>query len=136
MKALSLIILVLISISFANRVVASDNMPDDISSKITEAIKKGDASLLSVYFNSTIDLKMPGHESTFSKAQAKLLMKDFFEKNPPLKFIVKQQGESNDGARFTIGKYHTTNNKVFRTYFLVKKKSGKLLIHLLQFEMD
>ena len=107
-----------------------------IDKSIIEAIKKGNSTELAKYFNTSIDLDVPGNDGTFSKKQAEIIIKDLFKKYPPKSFTIKQSGSSNDGSKFSIGIYKSTNNKSYRTYYLIKKVSGKYSIHMLQFEED
>ncbi len=107
-----------------------------IENGIIAAIQKGNSSELAKYFNSSIDLDVPGNDGTFSKKQAEIIIKDLFKKYPPKSFTIKQSGSSNDGSKFSIGIYTSTNNKILRTYYLIKKVSGNYTIHMLQFEED
>ncbi|MCX6270223.1 MAG: DUF4783 domain-containing protein [Bacteroidetes bacterium] len=111
-------------------------LPEDVQKEISNAIRVGNISELSRYFNTSVDLTVPGNENTFSKAQAELIMKDFFTKNPPLSFKINHQGSSKDGSLYFIGTYQTTTGKNFRTYYLIKKIGDKYLIQQLQFEPD
>lgn len=108
----------------------------DVQKDIAEAIRTGNVSLLAKYFNTTIDLTVPGNESTFSKAQAEIIIKEFFTKNPPSTFKINHNGSSKDGSMFFIGTYITKQNKSFRTYYLLKKSGDKYVIQQLQFEQD
>jgi len=107
----------------------------DINPKIITAIKSANARDLSSWFNNPIDLTIPGSEGTYSKAQAEMIVKSFFQKYPPTSFTVNHQGKSNDGSQYAIGKY-VSGSKEFRTYFLLKIISGQPYIHQLKFESD
>ncbi|MFZ4400509.1 MAG: DUF4783 domain-containing protein [Bacteroidales bacterium] len=108
---------------------------DDITKNIANAIRKGNATELAVYFNSSIDLTVPGKEGSFSKAQAEQIVKDFFTKNTPKSFEIKHQGTSSDGSNYSIGTL-VTNKGNFRTYFLIKSIANKSYIQQLQFDND
>ncbi len=108
----------------------------NVSRDITTAIEKGNAKEISKFFATTVDLKIPGRDGTFSKNQAELLLRDFFENNPPEKFTIGHQGSSNDGSLYVIGHFKTQNNNTYRTYFLLKKISDKMILHQLQFELQ
>lgn len=105
----------------------------DVNAKISQAIKNASTTELSKHFNNSIDLTIPGSEGTYSKVQAEQILKSFFTKYPPISFIVNHKGNSNDGSMYAIGTYKS-NNKTFRTYFLVKPIDGQMLIHQLKFE--
>jgi hypothetical protein len=129
---LVLTIIFTVSLSYA---IILDITPDDINTDIANAIKAGDAAKLATYFNSTIDLTVPDNDGTFSKAQAELIVKDFFSKNPPKSFVVNHSGSSNDGSLFSVGTY-ISGSKSYRTYFLVKKTTATFSIQQLQFELQ
>lgn len=109
--------------------------PDDISNDIAVAIKNGNSKELAKFFNTSIDLTVPGNDETFSKAQAELIVKDFFQKNPPKSFAVNHQGSSNDGSKYSIGTYVSSTGS-YRTYFLLKKVGNSFFIQQLQFELQ
>ena len=108
---------------------------DDVTNNIVAAITVGDAKKLSAYFNSTVDLTVPTGDGTYSKSQAEMIVKNFFTQYPPVSFKINQQGSSNEGSQFSIGTLITKTAK-FRTYFLLKKVNGVMLIHQLQFETE
>ena len=113
----------------------TDPIPQD-NPEIINAIKTGNASSLAKNFNNSIDLLIPGNEGTYSKAQAEIIIGNFFKANPPKSFAVKQEGTSSDSSKYTIGVYSSTNNKSFRTYYLTKRIGASQLIQLLQFEQN
>jgi len=113
----------------------TDPTPQD-NPEIINAIKSGNSSLLAKNFNNSIDLLIPGNEGTYSKAQAEIIIGNFFKANPPKSFSVKQEGTSSDSSKYTIGTYNSSNGKNFRTYYLTKKIGSSQLIQLLQFELN
>ncbi|MDD3876195.1 MAG: DUF4783 domain-containing protein [Bacteroidales bacterium] len=120
---LPLIFFSTISISFSQ---------EDVSSKVITAIRAGNARALSGHFHATIDLTLSDNDGTYSKSQAEMIVKDFFEKNPPASFSVSHQGSSRDESHFYIGTYVSRTQDQFRIYFLLKSFSDKLLIQQLQ----
>lgn len=108
---------------------------DDVTTAIAAAIRAGDSRKLASYFNATIDLTVPGSDGTYSKSQAEMIVRNFFTQYPPASFNINQEGNSNEGSRFSIGTY-VSKGKKFRTYFLIKRSGGVSLIHQLQFEED
>ncbi len=103
-----------------------------ISSDIVNAVKDGNASELSEYFNENIELVIPQKSGIFSKSQAEMVLKDFFTQNPPKGFKIIHEG-SRQNASFAIGNY-TTNSGIYRLSFLTKNVNNKLLIHQLRIE--
>lgn len=104
--------------------------------QITEAIHKGNATNLASHFNSTLDLRIPDNEGTYSKKQAQMMMKVFFEKQPPQSFSLEHQGNSNDGSTYLIGLHKTKAGKKYRVYVLIKNRAGEALIQQLRFEEE
>lgn len=111
------------------------NISDDVTNQIAAAISAGDSKKLASFFNSSIDLTVPSGEGTYSKSQAEMIVRNFFSQSPPLSFKINQQGSSNEGTQFAIGTLVTKSTK-FRTYILLKKTNGLMLIHQLQFEEE
>lgn len=134
MKKTLLVFFVLLSgLAFAFMNTPQNDAPVQ---QIETAIKGGNASALATHFNSTIDLIVPNNEGTFSKTQAEQIIKKFFTDNPVADFEHKQQGSSQGGAVFVIGKLNTKNNKSFRVYFLMKKSPQVFKLQQLQIEAN
>jgi hypothetical protein len=107
-----------------------------VESRFIAAIKAADTETMSVLFFSSVDLTLPEDEGTYSKKQASMILRNFFENNPPKAFDVKQSGTSNDGSRFTIGNYTSNNGSVYRILFLVKKIGNEYKVHLMEIEEE
>jgi hypothetical protein len=120
---------------FASNPVTLLAQSDELTSSITAAIKNTDASKLSSYFNSTIDLELENTEGSYSKTQAEMMIRDFFKSNPLTSYSVNHQGDSTDGSKYIIGTYKTASKR-YRLYILIKKQSNEMLIHQLQFEIE
>jgi len=105
----------------------------DIGPAVNAAIQRGNAKILANYFNTTIQLFVPGKNGTFGKSQAEFIMKDFFSQYPPSSFTINNQGSSSSTSSYYIGTY-VSGKKSFRTYYTIKKISGKEVIHVLKFE--
>ena len=135
MKRVSIFIFSLLITTSISAKFFWDMNPDDISNDIAVAIRNGNSKDLAKFFNTSIDLTVPGNEETFSKAQAELIVKDFFQKNPPKTFTINHQGSSNDGSKYSIGTYVSSTGS-FRTYFLLKKVGNSFFIQQLQFELQ
>lgn len=105
-----------------------------IPTKIFDAMQVGNASELSNYFNSSIELVILNNDDIYSRQHAEQMVRNFFSKNNPVSFTLLHQG-GRDGAKYAIGKLDT-NTKSFRIYFLVKDDSGSPLIHQLRIEEE
>ena len=106
----------------------------DITDDVSAAVKTGNASNVSKFFSANVDLKILDKEDVYSKAQAELILKEFFAKNSIKSFAVIHKGTSKTGDQFAIGTYETASGKKFRSYFLFKKEGAGLTIQQLRFE--
>jgi len=108
---------------------------EDVAVNIADAIRSGNASGVSKYFGDNVDMKILAKEDVYSKAQAELILKDFFAKHTPKTFTVDHNGVSKSGAKFTIGKL-VTSAGTYKTYFLLKKEGEKFIIQQFRIETD
>lgn len=110
------------------------HMQQSTITAINNAIASGNASELGRYFYSSVELTIPKAQGTYSKSQAEMLMKNFFETNPPVSFTIINQGSStNDKSHFVLANYKT-QTKTFRAYYLLREFENKLYITTLKFE--
>ena len=108
----------------------------DIYDEVAIAIRSGDSRQLATYFGSSVDLTVMNQEDVYSKAQAELIVKDFFARNPPKSFTLLHKGSSKEGTVYGIGNLQSANGKSFRTSFFLKMSSGRYLIQELRFETE
>ncbi len=102
---------------------------------IAAAIRAGSSKDLAKYFGTTVEIILPGSDGTFSKAQAEMIMKNFFAKSAPVSFVINQKSNSTGGAQFIIGTYKNKTEKL-NVYILLKPVSNQLLIQQMHFEAD
>lgn len=107
---------------------AKAQVPDEIIA----SLKLGNARALSEYFNQNVELVVPENDNVYSKAQAQLIVSNFFSSHSPQNFSVIHQG-GKEGAQYVIGNLGTQKG-TFRVYFLLKKSDGKDFIHQLRIE--
>lgn len=107
----------------------------DISTDINSSMKSGNFKTIASYFNASVELNIPGADGLYSKAQAELLLKEFFAKNTPRNYTIKHDGVSQDGSKYSIGALETSSG-VYRTYYYLKNNSGAFLIKELRIEKD
>lgn len=99
---------------------------------IISAIKTGSASQLSKYIDNTVEITFTDKSNTYSKSQAELVLKDFFNNNSVKSFQVVHKGD-NTSAHFLIGRLNTKNGE-YRTTIYMKQKGDKPLLQELRFE--
>lgn len=107
---------------------------DDLEN-ISLAIQTGNAAQVAKYFDNTVSITVFNSEGSYSKAQAEMVLKDFFSKNPPRSFKIIHKGNSSEGSQYAIGTL-LSNKGSFRTYIYIKKKGSSYLIQEIRFEND
>ena len=100
--------------------------------EIANALKSGNAKEVAKYFDNTIEITLPEKSNSYSKSQAELVLRDFFNTNGVKNFEIIHKSE-NAGSQYCIGNL-TTNNGIFRTTIYMKQKGEKQVIQELRFE--
>jgi len=111
--------------------ISTDDPPDTIL-MVSNALKAGNSSDLAKQFNPTVEMEILGEENIYSKAQAELLLKDFFTKNKPSAFKVNHQG-TKGSTSFAIGILVTVSGN-FRVSVFLKSENSQMLIHQIRIE--
>lgn len=114
--------------------VNSNQKANEVIKKVTSALQTGNAQELSKFFTKTVELEILGEENFYSISQAELLLKDFFEKSKPTKFVVNHQG-TKDASSYAIGTL-TTKNGNLRVSFFMKTEQSQTLIHQFRIEQN
>ncbi|MEO9020848.1 MAG: DUF4783 domain-containing protein [Ginsengibacter sp.] len=99
---------------------------------VVSALKTGNAKEVAQYFDSTIEITLPGKSDSYRKSKAEEMLRDFFTNNPVKGFEVIHKSE-NAGSQYCIGNLITSNGK-YRTTIYMKQKGKKQLIQELRFE--
>jgi hypothetical protein len=105
---------------------------------IVSAIRLGDAKVLGKYFNSTLEVTLPGVDETFSAQQAVFVFEDFFKNQKERTFEMDHTGKSGTTdymtGDFTVKK--GANRTTYDTSIFMKKFGGKYLITQIRFAAD
>ena len=99
---------------------------------VVNALKSGNAALVSKYFDNTIDITLSDKSNSYSRSQAELVLKDFFNTNEVKNFNVIHTGD-NAGSQYCIGTLQTKNG-AFRTTIYMKQKGDRHVLQELKFE--
>src|SRR5258705_11064224 len=70
--------------------------------EVIGSLKDGKASDLGKYMDDNVEISLPDKSNSYSRAQAVLILKDFFDNNEVKSFEVKHKGEQN-GGQFCVG---------------------------------
>jgi hypothetical protein len=109
--------------------------PQGLVENIAAAIKAGNSKELAKYFGPTVEIIIPGIDGAFSKAQAEVIMKDFFTRSAPVSFTINKKGNSAGGSQYMIGTYKSKTESL-NVYILLKPVSNILMIQQIHFETD
>jgi hypothetical protein len=100
--------------------------------EVVEALNLGNASQLSRYFDNRVDITLPEKSDNYSRTQAEMILKNFFNNSGVKNFEIKYKGESN-GSNYCIGILHTRNGD-YRTKLFMKNKQGKEVVQEIGFQ--
>jgi Domain of unknown function (DUF4783) len=100
--------------------------------EVVSAMKNGNAGLLSKYFDQTVEIGLPDRSDSYSKAQAEVVLKDFFQTKGVTNFDPEHRSDNN-GSLFCIGTLNSKNGN-FRTTIYMKTRSDKQLIQEIRIE--
>ena len=99
---------------------------------IVAALKAGNVEKMAKYFDGMVDVSLPGKSNSFSKGQAELVIKDFFNLNKVKSFELQHSG-SNPSSNFIIGTL-VTSGGTYRTTVYMRTKGDKNLVQGVEFE--
>jgi hypothetical protein len=102
--------------------------------EVLSALKAGNATQLSKYFDTRVDITLPNKSDNFSRNQAEMILKDFFSSNGVKNFQVKHKGQMN-GSQFCIGSLQTRNGN-FRTKLYMKQKGDQQVVQEIAFQSE
>lgn len=100
--------------------------------EVIVALKDGKASELGKYMDDNVEISLPDKSNNYSKAQAVLVLKDFFDNNEVKSFEVKHKGDQN-GGQYCVGTLQTKSGN-YRTTVFMKTKTGKDYIKAIRFQ--
>lgn len=105
----------------------------DLSS-ITKALNSGDATTLSKYFDSDVELSILDNEDFYSKAEASKIVTTFFNDNITKSFTRAHSGQSKGSdSQYVIGNLSTSVG-TYRVYIYLKISGSKALIQELRID--
>jgi hypothetical protein len=129
MRPLYQIILTFLLITGMNSFTWTNNVNDVVS-----ALKVGDASRMSKYFDDLVDISVNDRSHAYSRSQAELVMRDFFNSNDVTNFQVVYKSAGTD-VEYCMGKL-TTRHGEFRTSFSLKNRGDRKLIQEITLDGD
>lgn len=119
--------LIPIALGLVSFTAQNSNLDDVIG-----ALKDGKATELGKYMDENVEVTLPDKSNNYSKAQAVLVLKDFFDNNEVKSFEVKHKGDQN-GGQYCVGTLQTKSGN-YRTTVFMKTKDGKDFIKAIRFQ--
>ena len=107
----------------------------DVIDTLAKYFNTTDASKISSLFLSTLELDILGEENLYSKAQAELIMRDFFSKNKPLSVKIIHRLHSNPNYKLAVFSIATIKDK-FRVSISLSSNNESFLIKQIRIEYD
>ncbi|MEI9911250.1 MAG: DUF4783 domain-containing protein [Bacteroidota bacterium] len=120
------------SLLAASMVMLSSFVQPGTIDEVIGALKSGDATGLSKYFDDNVELTLPVKSDSYSKAQAQVILKDFFDNNNVRGFELKHKGDS-PGGHYCIGTLQTKSGN-FRAHVFLKSKGNKEVVKEIRFQ--
>lgn len=116
----------LLLISFAT--AYSQTSVEDIGT----AMGSGNVGAVARCFDNAITMNIAGKQSTYSRSQAEMILRDFFSKHNPRGFDL-EYSNGNSMSKYAIGTLFTANGE-YRTYFTVRQRDNTYVIQEIRFE--
>lgn len=99
---------------------------------IATAFRTGNAGQLSRYLDNRVDIALPEKSDSYSKSQAEMIIRDFFNTNGVRNFMIRRQSD-NGATEYCVGVLQTRNGDYFTSLFL-KVKGDRQLLQELRFQ--
>ena len=113
-------------------VVGSAFKPVNGIDDVISALRVGNATEVGKYIDENVELSLPDKSDNYSKAQAIIILKDFFANNVVSGFETKHTGD-NSGNQFCIGTLHTKSGD-YRTTVFMKTRNGRQSVKEIKFQ--
>ena len=99
---------------------------------VINALRSGNATEVGKYVDENVELSLPDKSDNYSKAQAIMILRDFFANNAVTSFETKHTGDNN-GNQFCIGTLHTKSGD-YRTTVFMKTRNGRQSVKEIKFQ--
>lgn len=106
----------------------------NVLNSVAGAMRSGDVGGVTRFMDNVVDITVNNNQSTYSKTQAEMVLKDFFGKNVPKGYSTEHTGNSADQTSFYSIGYLTTSNGKYRIYIFLKQKDGNFVLQEIKFE--
>lgn len=119
MKKIGVFLLILFGAISFGQATSRNDVIDDISLCLRNANTKE----LSKHFSSTVSLSLLNDEGVYSKVQAEIILRDFFNRNQPTEVNISQRLDSNPDFRYIVLSMSTSKQSYRISYKLVSESN-------------
>lgn len=116
-------------------IVAQAQTADGTLKQVETAIRAGDAEALAAHFHTTVEVTIGENDNVYQAAQAKFVLKDFFQKHSPRSFSILHKGNTAD-TYYAVGAYVSSSGTNYDTNIFLKKVGARYVIEQIRFEAD
>ena len=96
--------------------------------EVAKGMSTGDVTKVAQYFDKVVDITINDQQSTYSKSQAEMVLKNFFAKNKFRSFSLRHKGSgTNSTSVYVIGYINTEKGK-FTMYLMFKQRDSNVLV--------
>ena len=104
----------------------------EIFTELASSFRSGNVKEIAKYFGASVDVVLPSSDDQYSKSQAEIVLKNFFDSNTPTAFNIEHQGAGGNG-KYMVGKLSTSRGN-FKVYVFIKDSGGQKTISELKIE--
>lgn len=95
---------------------------------MVNAIKNNRVADMMKYFDNFVPVTINNVQAIYSRNQAEVVLKDFFDKNTPKGFNTMENGAPDNTSKFLIGNFDAVSGSKFSVYVLMKLKDGSYIV--------
>lgn len=96
--------------------------------EVAKGMSTGDVSKVSQYFDKVVDITINDQQSTYSKSQAEMVLKNFFTKNKFRSFSLRHKGAGTNSTSIYVIGYINTEKGKFSMYLMFKQRDSNVLV--------
>lgn len=104
--------------------------------EVSNAIKYGKAAEIVKHFDDVVPVTINNSQSTYSRTQAEMVLKDFFGRNNPSDMVILNNNSADNSSRFVVGEMKTAGGGKYSVYILFKLKDKVYVIREIRFNKE
>lgn len=105
--------------------MVSAHAQTDLSKHVKETISVGNINALTNHFTENVDISIDGVDAIYSRSQAAMILKKFFENNAVVEYSSEHEGAASSSNQYYIGKMTCKSGKYRVTYFVTSAQNGQ-----------